>query len=183
MMKKMRLILFASLMAVSVAAAAQAAPAETLSDFLARDRVPSAGFLMGEWHYCDNSYVFFKDTGETPSKDTADSNLALMTVNPGNCELVFIDDHTCTFRVGDMKFKLDWKLDEKTREFKASVAFFTVKGYLVQDGDRLALIYSKANLFMMMRFLCPLPTHRYIRALSDALDITPGLTLCIYFSK
>lgn len=167
----------------ALAADARIRSGETLADVLASHTAPSADFLLGDWRYNDNVFVCFKDAGETPDKSVADSNLALMTVNPENCELVFLDGKTCTFRVGNMKFKLVWKLNEETREFTASVAFFTVKGYLVREGDRLALIYSKANLFMMMRFLCPLSTHKYIRDLSSAMDITDGLSLCILFSK
>lgn len=171
------------LVAVSVAATGRIRSGDGLADVLASHDVPSAEFLKGDWHYDDNVYVCFDKKGPTPPKETADRNLALMTVNPDNCELVFLDGRTCTFRVGDMKFKLVWELDQKTCEFKATVALFSIKGYLVRVGDRLALVYSKPNLFMMMRFLCPLSTHKYIKELSSAMDVTKGLTLAILFSK
>lgn len=174
-MKLPSIILFALFLAVS--------PSERLSDILISGKVPSAEFLQGEWHYADNSYVFFKEPGDTPTKELADTNLELMTVRPDNCVLTFLDNRFCTFRVGKMKFKLVWSLNENTREFKASVAFFSIKGFLVQEEDRIMLIYSKPNLEMMMRFLCPASTHKYIKELSTAMDVTDGLTLGIEFCK
>lgn len=170
-------------MLISLAAAGQSLPAARLQDFLKAHQVPTADFLAGDWCYDDNVYIFFKAEGETPTKETADRDLELMTVRPDNCELVFLDERTCTFRVGNKKFKLDWRLDPQTREFRARVAFFAIKGYLVQVGDRIALIYSKSNLEMMMRFLCPGATHKYINDLTSEMAGTDGLTLGILFSK
>ena len=144
---------------------------------------PDAAFLTGEWHYGGNGFVFIKDEGDTPSGDIADKNLKLMTVTPDNCVLTFIDGNTCIFRVGDKKFKVSCKLDPKTREFKASVAFFSIKGWLVRNGDHIDLIYTKPNLEMMMYFLCPRKTHKHIRELCSALDCTDGLTLAIEFDR
>ena len=154
-----------------------------LEVILAERSAPETHLLAGEWHYSGNSYVFFKEEGETPSKELADENLRLMTVTPSNCVLRFLDERFCTFRVGDKKFRLTWRLNHETREFRATVALFSIKGYLVQKGDCLELIYSKPNLFMMMNFLCPRETHQYIRKLSTAMDCTEGLSLGITFSK
>lgn len=164
-------------------ASAAAQPGERVSDFLGSHEIPSVGFLTGEWHYDDNSFVFFKEPGGAPGKDVVDRDLEMMTVTPDNCVLTFVDKDNCTFRVGANRFKVNWKLDPQTREFSASVALFKIKGYLVQAGDRIALVYAKSDLEMMMRFLCPLSTHKYIRELSRLLGETPGLTLCIYFKK
>ena len=180
-MKKIFLAAAALLSAVSVMAGTPASG--KLGDILKNYFIPSTEFLVGEWHYCDNSYVFTKDEGDTPSKETADTNLRLMTVTPSNCVLTFLDYKTCTFRVGDKKFKLTYRLNPETREFKSGLAFFSIKGLLVQDGDRIDLIYTKSDLEMMMNFLCPASTHKYIKALSSAMDCTDGLTLCIQFQK
>ena len=159
-------------------------PVEGRLDEVLRDHaIPQTEFLKGEWKYYDNGFVFFKEEGETPTKEMADTKLKQMTVTPDNCVLTFFDEKTCSFRVGNRKFKLVYKLDPTTRELKATFGWFSVKGYLVQNGDKIDLIYTKANLEMMMNFLCPLDTHKYIRELCSAMAKTDGLTLSIQFSK
>lgn len=169
---------------VASVATLDAAPrAEKLSDVLSSHSVPSADFLKGQWNYIENSFVFYKDSGVTPTTEMVDRNLALMTIRPEDFELIFLDEGSVTFRIGKKKCTLKWKLNAQTREFSASLAFFSVKGYLVQDGERIMLIYSKSDLEMMMKFLCPISTHKYIRELMDELEKTPGLTIAFSFSK
>lgn len=181
-MKKRIFLLVAALLAAFTADARNTMNGK-LQEVLRSHEIPSTEFMLGSWGYSDNAFVFFKESGATPSKADTDKDLARMTVNHDNCRLVFLDGKTCTFGVGKKQYKLTWTLNEKTREFKAGLAFFSVKGYLVRDGDNLALIYSKPDLEMMMRWLCPLSTHKYINELCNGLEQTPGLTVCILFSK
>lgn len=166
-----------------VVTSAQIKSGSRISDILSSHNVPTTNYMTGEWRYTDNSYVFFDKPGKMPSKNVSDRNLALMTVTPDNCRLIFHDGKTCTLSVGDKAYTLKWELNPSTREFKASLLFFSVKGYLVRDGENLVLIYSKSDLTMMMKFMCPFSTHKYIRELSSAMDITEGLSLCIIFKK
>lgn len=177
--------LFAVLTALFISAAAvgQQKGAEKLNSFIGSHSVPAADFLSGSWRYRDNMYVFFKGTGDTPSKDVTDNNLTMMTVTSDNCELAFLEGNRCSFRVGNKKFTLTWQLDPQTREFKTSLPFFTIKGYLVRYGKDIALVYTRSDLELMMRFLCPASTHGYINDFSRSMKVTDGLSLCFIFSR
>ena len=154
-----------------------------LDTVLKEHHSPDASFLVGEWHYNTSGYVFVKEEGETPPQETAARNLKLMTVTPDNCVLTFLDANTCVFRVGDKKFKVACRINPETRELKATVALWSIKGWLVENGDCIDLIYTRSNLELMMNYLCPLSTHKYIRELNSALKCTDGLTLSIQFSR
>lgn len=181
-MKRFILALAALLLAVS--SFAQTTGGVKLSEYKKTHYVPKAEFLTGKWVYDDNAFIFYKEEGPTPTKESIDKYVDLMTVNPENCDLVFNPDgKTFVFRMGDRKYKMNWTLDPETRLMNSSITFWSIKGHLMQDGDRLALIYTKSDLDLMMHFLCPFSTYKYIKAFINELEVTDGLSLCIFFKK
>lgn len=144
---------------------------------------PAEDFLQGCWQYDGNVPIFLEEEGQMPDKESIDNCLYNMTVTADNCDLKFFAGQKCSFRVGRKEFGLKWSLDPKTREFRATYGVFSITGYLVRDGERLALIYSKSKLEMMMYYLCPISTYRSVRELCRILGKQDGLTLCIYFKR
>lgn len=154
-----------------------------LSAVLSSGTVPQEDFLLGKWGCTDNSFVFMKKTGRTPDKKEVDAEVRAMGATKSNCVLTFTKGHKLNFRVGNKSFDLDWTLDPGTKEFATSIGLFTMKGYLVQKGNSILMIYSRRNLFMIMRFLCSSEGKKHISPLGELLDSCDGLTLGMTFNK
>lgn len=154
-----------------------------LGTVLSGGKVPSEADLLGQWGYCSNSYVFMEAEGPTPDKKLVDSHLTDMGATKSNLVLTFSEGHKGNLRLGEKDIDFDWTINPATKEFKVTVALFTIKGYLVKDGGKLSLVYKRSDLFMMMRFLCTAAGRKHISPLGELLDSTRGLTVAMEFSK
>lgn len=154
-----------------------------LGTLLSTGTAPSESTLIGEWGYSGNSLVFMDERGDTPSKDDVDAQLKAMGASHSNCVLTFSEDHRCNLRLGGKSIDFDWTLDKGTKTFKAGVGPFVIKGYLMMKNGRIHLIYSRANLFTIIRYLCAPSAKKNISQLGELLDCCKGLTLCMEFSK
>lgn len=158
-----------------------------LGGLLNSGTAPSEKELIGTWGYADNFFVIMDDSSahgaQTPSKTETDSHLKAMGATHNNLTLSFSEGHKANLRLGDNSFYIDWQLDPATKEFKASVGLFTIKGYLLKKGDRIVLAYTRPNLFMIMRFLCTPAGRKHIAPLGNLLDCTKGLSIAMEFSR
>ena len=157
--------------------------ASLLGVLLGSGSTPTEQQLDGEWGYVDNCFIFMDKSGETPSKQDVDLELKAMGASRTNCVLSFTDGHNGKLRLGGNAMEFKWELDPSTKEFKASVGPFSIKGYMVKKGDRLVLVYTRANLFLIMRYLCTPEGRKHISPLGDLLDSCKGLTLGMEFEK
>ena len=158
-----------------------------LGGLLNSGTAPTEKELIGSWGYIDNMFVLMDgqsdDSITTPSKADTDSHLKAMGATHSNLVLSFSEGHKAKLRLGDNAFDIDWQLNSTTKEFKASVGLFTIKGYLVKKDDKIVLAYTRANLFMIMRFLCTPAGRKHIAPLGDLLDSAKGLTIAMEFSR
>lgn len=158
-----------------------------LGGLLNSGTAPSEKELIGTWGYSDNIFVLMEgsstDGVETPSKSETDSHLKAMGATHSNLVLSFSEGHKANLRLGENSFDIDWQLNPATKEFKATVGLFTIKGYLVKKGDRIVLAYTRPNLFMIMRFLCTPAGRKHIAPLGDLLDCTKGLSVAMEFTR
>lgn len=158
-----------------------------LGSLLNSGTVPAEKDLIGSWGYVDNGFVLVDgqstDNVRTPSKADVDSHLKAMGASHSNLVLSFSEGHKAQLRLGENSFDIDWQLNPATKEFKATVGLFTIKGYLVKKGDRIVLTYARTNLFMIMRFLCTPAGRKHIAPLGELLDSAKGLTLAMEFTR
>lgn len=159
-----------------------------LSGFIASGTAPTESQLLGTWGYSGNSFVIMENNAAqatelpTPAKSDVDSHLSAMGASHSNLTLTFTEGHKATLKLGDNAIDLDWELNASTKVFKASVGPFSIKGYLVKKGDRIALAYTRPNLFMIMRYLCTSTGKKHIAPLGTLLDCTKGLSLAMEFT-
>ena len=155
----------------------------TLSALLAGIESPSEQSLLGEWH-CSGNIAVCMEGAAVPADDAGiGRHLIGMGATADNCTLSFEPGHKCMFRLGEKSFRVSWSLDSVTKEFKATVGLFSIKGYLTVKDDRLILIYSRNNLIMMMWYLCTPEGRQHIKPLGKCLDAGKSLTAGIEFSR
>ena len=152
-----------------------------ISSLTAGKKAPSEAEMTGRWGYVANEFVFMDKEGPTPDKKAVDEHLSAMGASKTNCVVSFSSDHKGSLKLGSKSMDFDWTLDPKTCQFKATVAMVSIKGYLVRDGKRIVLVFKRADLFMIMRYLCTPAGRKHISPLGDLLDSTKGLTLAIAF--
>ena len=159
----------------------------TLGSLISDTAVPSESQLAGDWHCSGCRIVDYSgnsvDSIQDPDKSLVDYHIKGMGATEDNCFLSFSQRHKCKFSLGEKAFNLNWSIDDNSREFKASVGPFSIKGYLILEGGTLVLVYSRRNLFMMMLYLCTPEGRRHIKPLGTLLDQKDGLTVAIEFSK
>lgn len=162
--------------------ASQTGPrAETLAEVIAATVPVECGAIQKEWHYKGFRFVCMEQPGMAPDATRTAALLQTMTVTPTNCALTFLSDKQCSLALGKKRFRLHYTYDAEKRTLRASLGLFSISGRLMKEDNDLLLIYSKEDLFLMMRFLCPLSAQKSIDELSDLLDVTKGLTLGIRF--
>lgn len=127
--------------------------AETLAEVIAATVPVGCGAIQKEWHYKGFRFVCME----------------------------LLSDKQCSLALGKKRFRLHYTYDAEKRTLRASLGLFAISGRLMKEDNDLLLIYSKEDLFLMMRFLCPLSSQKSIDELSDLLDVTKGLTLGIRF--
>ena len=158
-----------------------------LGGLLNSGTAPCEKDLIGTWGYAGNSVVLMDESSagdiSTPSKAETDAHLEAMGAAHSNLVLSFCEGHKANLRLGENSFDIDWQLNPTTKEFKATVGLFTIKGYLVKKGDRIVLAYTRSNLFMIMRFLCTPAGRKHISPLGTLLDCTKGLSVAMEFSR
>ena len=158
-----------------------------LGGLLNSGTAPCEKDLLGTWGYAGNCFVLMDepqtDEISTPSKSETDAHLKAMGATHGNLVLSFSEGQKANLRLGDNSFDIDWQLNPTTKEFKATVGLFTIRGYLVKKGDRIVLAYTRQNLFMIMRFLCTPAGRKHIAPLGTLLDCTKGLSIAMEFSR
>lgn len=157
--------------------------ASLLSAILSSGTCPSEQQMLGKWGYADNSFVFMEKQGDTPQKSDVDTCLKAMGASRTNCLLSFSEGHKGRLELGRNAMDFNWELDSATKVFKASVGPFSIKGHMVKKGNRLVLVYTRTNLFLIMRYLCTQEGRKQISELGLLLDSCKGLTLAMEFEK
>ena len=157
--------------------------ASLLGVLLGTGTTPTEQQMLGQWGYVDNSYVFMENSGETPAKQDVDIQLKAMGATKSNLVLSFSEGHKGNLRLGDNSMDFDWELNSSTKAFKAMIGPFSIKGHIVKKGDRLVLVYSRSNLFLIMRYLCSAEGKKHMAPLGKLLDSCKGLTLAMEFTK
>lgn len=154
-----------------------------LSGLLSSGTAPSESRLLGHWGYAGNTLVFMEKSGDVPDQAEVDSHLNAMGASRSNLTLTFTEGRKGRLKLGDNAIDFDWELNASTKEFKAGVGLFSIKGYLVMKEDRIILTYTRANLFLLMRYLCTPAGRKHINPLGELLDCCKGLTVAMEFSK
>lgn len=155
--------------------------AETLAEVTASTQAAVGKAIQKEWHYDGFRFVSMGKAGQAPNKGQTAALLKAMTVTPANCVLTLSGEKFCTLSLGKKKVRLRYTYDTSTRLFRASLGPFAIDGKLMMDGEDLLLVYSRSELFMMMRFLCPSNVQKSVDELAALLDASDGLTLGIRF--
>lgn len=144
---------------------------------------PSEAELLGRWGCSGDRLVFMARSGPEPDIKDVDSHLKAMGATESNCVLTFSQGHKASLRLGDKSFGFSWTLDARTHEFKATAGPFSITGYLVREGNKLILAYSRKDLFTIMRFLCTPSGRKHISPLGNLLDSTEGLSIAMDFTR
>ena len=152
-----------------------------ISSLTAGKKTPSEAEMTGRWGYVANEFVFMDKEGPTPDKKAVDEHLSAMGASKTNCVVSFSSNHKGSLKLGSKSMDFDWTLDAKTRQFKATVAMVSIKGYMVRDGKRIVLVFKRSDLFLIMRYLCNSTGRKHIAPLGELLDSTKGLTLAMAF--
>ena len=155
----------------------------TVGELASGVAAPSEKYLEGTWGYAGYRFVFMEKPGETPSDSSVKSRLDGMGTTYDNLELSFSPGKKGCLRLGDNKFDFSWTQDPSTMVFSSSVAFITLKGYLIDKGDRIVMVYSRPDLFLMMKYLCTADGRKNIKPLGSLLDSCKGLTVGMEFIK
>ena len=152
-----------------------------ISSLTAGKKAPTEAEMTGRWGYASSEFVFMDKEGPTPNKKAVDEHLKAMGASRSNCQVTFSEGHKGSLRLGGKSMDFDWTLDAKTRQFKATVAMVSIKGYMVRDGKRIVLVFKRSDLFLIMRYLCNSTSRKHISPLGELLDSTWGLTLAMAF--
>ena len=158
-----------------------AGDAFTLEELFASTGKPSEKGVTGKWGYDGNRLVFTGKSGQVPSASEIDRCLLKMGASRENLVLTLNPDHTGSLRLGDRSADFSWTLDSDARVLSTTVVLFKLKGYLCVDGDRLVMVYSRSDLFLMMRYLCSSEGKKYIKPFGQLLDCCDGLTVGMEF--
>ena len=153
----------------------------TLAELAASTEKPLESSVTGKWGYDGNCLVFMDKSGKTPSEEEVDKLMLAMGASYDNLVFTLNPDHKGSLRLGDRSVDFDWTLDSDSRVLNTKVALFKLNGYIYADGNRLIMVYSRSDLFMMMRYLCSAEGKKNIKPLGQLLDCCEGLTVGMEF--
>lgn len=181
-MKRGKIVL-AALCLLSFAVGLGAQPSGNIKDIVSRYRSPEPEAMVGTWNYCDGSLVFMEKDGVLPPLSEVKSLMGAIGVNPSDFHIDFRDLKKCTFRVGKKTFNVNWEVLEDSREIRLYLGPAGLKGYLVDDGGRLFMVFTRTNLNIMLNVLCDGSERKNLKPLGQLLDTTKGLSYGFLFTK
>ena len=154
-----------------------------IGSLLSGSPAPEESALAGEWGYTGNRFVFTEAEGATPDPGDVDARLKAMGASRTGCVLTLTADHKGSLRLGGKSIDFNWALDRNTKEFKSMIGPFTIKGWMVRDGKKIVLVYTRTNLFTIIRYLCNSTGRKEVAPLGAMLDRCRGLTLGMEFER
>lgn len=169
------------LLAFAVCLGAQ--PSGNIKSIVSMYDSPVPESMVGTWEYCDGSLVFLDKDGALPSLAEVKKYMSAIGVNPSDFHIDFNDLKKCCFRVGKKKFNVNWEVLEDSREIRLYVGPAGLKGYLVDDGGQLFMVFTRTNLNIMLNVLCDGSERKNLKPLGQLLDTTKGLSYGFLFTK
>lgn len=148
--------------------------------------------LVGTWNFKGSAFVFESDNAlatlgsDAVAKQVAskvDTYLAKVGVKEGACSMVFNEDGTCIFNVGQRGLNGTYTYDPSTKELAFAFGVVKTKAYVVSDSGNINIVFQSNGLLKILKAVCSASSKSTLKMLNTLLQNYDGLRVGMSFSK
>lgn len=148
--------------------------------------------LVGTWNFKGSAFVFESDNAlatlgsDAVAKQVAgkvDTYLAKVGVKEGACSMVFNEDGTCIFNVGQRGLNGTYTYDPSTKELAFAFGVVKTKAYVVSDLGNINIVFQSNGLLKILKAVCSASSKSTLKMLNTLLQNYDGLRVGMSFSK
>lgn len=148
--------------------------------------------LVGTWNFKGSAFVFESDNAlatlgsDAVAKQVAskvDTYLAKVGVKEGACTMVFNEDGTCIFNVGQRGLNGTYTYDPSTKELAFAFGVVKTKAYVVSDSGNINIVFQSNGLLKILKAVCSASSKSTLKMLNTLLQNYDGLRVGMSFSK
>lgn len=148
--------------------------------------------IVGTWHFKGSAFVFESenalaslgsDVVASQIEAKVDQYLAKYNIKEGVCSIVFNEDGTFVFTMGDRYVNGNYELDTDTKELKMTFGMFASTANLVYDAGMINLVYQSDGLLRILKAVGSKSTNSTFALLNTLLEQYDGLRIGMAFAK
>lgn len=148
--------------------------------------------LVGTWHFKGSAFVFESDNAlatlgsDAVAKQVAgkvDTYLARVGVKEGACTMVFNEDGTCLFTVGQRGLNGTYTYEPSTKEMALAFGVIKTKAYVVSDAGKINIVFQSNGLLRILKAVCATSSKGTLKMLDTLLRNYDGLRVGMAFGK
>lgn len=148
--------------------------------------------LVGTWNFKGSAFVFESDNAlatlgsDAVAKQVSskvDSYLAKVGVKEGACSMVFNEDGTCVFNVGQRGLNGTYTYDTTTKGLAFAFGVIKTKAYVVSDSGNINIVFQSNGLLKILKAVCSASSKSTLKMLNTLLQNYDGLRVGMAFGK
>ena len=148
--------------------------------------------LVGTWNYKGSAFVFESDNAlatlgsDAVAKQVSskvDTYLAKVGVKEGACSMVFNEDETCLFNVGQRGLNGTYTYNPSTKELAFAFGVIKTKAYVVSDSGNINIVFQSNGLLKILKAVSAASSKSTLKMLNTLLQNYDGLRVGMAFSK
>ena len=152
----------------------------------------NANTIVGTWNFKGSAFVFESENAlaalgsdaiATQLETKVDQYLAKFGVKEGSCSIIFNEDKTFQFVMGDRYVNGNYELNVETKELKMTFGMLATTAILVYDAGTINLVYQSDGLLRILKAVGAKGSNTSLALLGTLLDQYDGLRIGMAFAK
>lgn len=152
----------------------------------------NANTIVGTWNFKGSAFVFESENAlaalgsdaiATQLETKVDQYLAKFGVKEGSCSIIFNEDKTFQFVMGDRYVNGNYELNVETKELKMTFGMLATTAILVYDAGTINLVYQSDGLLRILKAVGAKGGNASLALLGTLLDQYDGLRIGMAFAK
>ena len=152
----------------------------------------NANTIVGTWNFKGSAFVFESENAlaalgsdaiATQLETKVDQYLAKFGVKEGSCSIIFNEDKTFQFVMGDRYVNGNYELNVETKELKMTFGMLATTAILVYDAGTINLVYQSDGLLRILKAVGAKGGNTSLALLGALLDQYDGLRIGMAFAK
>lgn len=148
--------------------------------------------IVGTWNFKGSAFVFESenalaalgsDAVATQLEAKVDQYLAKFNIQEGSCSIVFNEDKTFVFTMGDRYVSGNYELNADTKELTMTFGMFKTVANVVYDAGTINLVYQSDGLLRLLKSVGSKSTNATFALLGTLLEQYDGLRIGLAFAK